>query len=672
MDMHIADWDESFLSEFSPENYYNMLKKAKVQAAMIYLQSHLGYCNWQSKTAKTHHHFEQKPDDIKRLINMCRDDGISVVGYYSLNFNQWAHDTHEAWRMLETNGKSSRENNKMNRAGLCCPNNKDYRKFVFDQIDEILENFRLDGIFFDMLYWPQACYCPACRERYMKENGKEIPVFNSCRTAEWTEFCDARARWMGEWAQTVTDHVHSILPDLPVEHNFSAATSGFGMCCRDGVANASEYVGGDLYGGPLEQAFVCSAYRSLTQNQPFEYMTGRCTPNLQAHTVTKSEDTLMRQVMLTCAHHGAFLAIDAVDPVGTMDERFYELLGRVYGKEAEYEPYLRGELIADVGLFYNIDSAINLQKGAGENGAFLHFSTTTRVSDNRTSCIQAAKHLISEHIPYSVINKGKTNEWEKYRYIIAPHLNRLDDETVDSLIEYVRRGGNLYFSGGDEKRLFETLIGGKIEKFSGGVKPYLFPKSGFEYLMPDYSKKYPLPLDMAIPFVTGVEPDKILAFTETAYTPRTDGSKCASFHSDPPGIVTDYPAVVKSKYGAGTVIWSAGDIEFHDARDYGKILIALLKEMDASPFTVSSSANKNTELVSFADKSDIYISAVNILDSDELFVLPDFDIRIRTPKPARCVRHLPDGAEIPFCEKDGVVSFDVKNLRIMEMYKIEF
>ena len=29
-DMHIDDWDESFLSEFSPEEYYENLKKAKL------------------------------------------------------------------------------------------------------------------------------------------------------------------------------------------------------------------------------------------------------------------------------------------------------------------------------------------------------------------------------------------------------------------------------------------------------------------------------------------------------------------------------------------------------------------------------------------------------------------------------------------------------------------
>ena len=35
LDMHIDDWDDSFLSEFSPEVYVENLKKAKINYAML-------------------------------------------------------------------------------------------------------------------------------------------------------------------------------------------------------------------------------------------------------------------------------------------------------------------------------------------------------------------------------------------------------------------------------------------------------------------------------------------------------------------------------------------------------------------------------------------------------------------------------------------------------------
>ena len=43
VDMHIEDWDERFLSRFSPEEYVENLKRAKIQSAMLYFHSHMGY-----------------------------------------------------------------------------------------------------------------------------------------------------------------------------------------------------------------------------------------------------------------------------------------------------------------------------------------------------------------------------------------------------------------------------------------------------------------------------------------------------------------------------------------------------------------------------------------------------------------------------------------------------
>lgn len=670
-DMHIEDWNEEFLSEFSPENYCDMLKKANIQVAMIYLQSHVGYCNWPSKTAKVHRHFEEKPDDMRKLISLCHENNIKVVGYYSLNYNTWAHDMHPEWRMCLESGESQRAADLSYRYGLCCPNNAEYRKFVYRQIDEMFEYFTVDGMFFDMLFWPHPCYCPACRKRYLAETGKELPKKDACTPEEWREFCDSRAYWIGEWAKSVTEYIHRDHPDMPVEHNFSAATSGFHMCCRDGVSEASEYVGGDLYGGPLEQSFVCSVYRDLSNNQPFEYMTGRCTPNLRAHTVTKTEDELTRQILLTCAHHGAFLAIDAIDPVGTLDERFYALLGRINQKEAAYEPYLTGKLVEDIGLFYNLDSSVNLQNDEGDASSFLHFATANRICSNHTACIQAAKHLIGAHIPFGVTTKGKKDTWSKYRTIIAPNINRLDEDTVDALIRYVAEGGCLYFSNCDEKRLFETLVGGKVVKYTGSTKPYIYPAPGHEDIMPDYNEKYPLPMDMAIPLIEGISQDNIRAYVKLAYTPVFDEQRrFSSIHSNPPGLSTNYPGIVETTYGKGKVIWCAGALEFHEARDYGRILIDILKRLDHRPFTTTSTAGSNVEIVSFIDGNKLRISAVDVTEGSEFFTFPEFTVTVMTDRPAASVKKLPDGADVPFSCDGRSITFTVKDLKIMDMYEV--
>lgn len=670
-DMHIDDWSDEFLKDFSPENYYELLKKANIQVAMVYLQSHVGYCNWPSKTAKVHRHFVEKENDMKRLIDLCRENDINVVGYYSLNFNNWAHDTHEQWRMINDRGTSARSGRKGYRYGLCCPNNKEYRDFVFKQIDEILDFFEIDGLFFDMLYWPHACYCPSCRERYMKESGKELPLEEQCSVAEWTSFCDSRSAWMGEWAQSVTDYVHKRCPELSVEHNFSAAKA-YSLCCRDGVSDASDYVGGDIYGGAREQSFVCGLYRDMSKNQPFEYMTGRCTPGLKVHTVNKTEDELTRQALLTCAHHGAFLIIDAMDPVGTMDERVYDLIGKINEKEAAYEPYLTGTLIEDIGLFYNIDSAINLQTGEGSARAKLGFPATAEMCNNHSAILQASKHLASMHIPFGITTKGKKDIWKKYKAILAPNINNINDDVIDALLEYVKEGGCLYFSNCDCKRLFETLTGGELCGYSDTRMPYIFPAEGYENIIEGYNEKYPLPIETVVPFVKGIDSKNIIAYFKLAYTEHfEEPTRFASIHSNPPGVTTQYPAIAKFTYGKGNVIWCAGSPEFHDGKDYEKILRNLLEMMGLTTYSISSNAPSNVELISFIDKNKIRISAVNVTESNEFFEFPEFDVTVRTSKQIKNVKKLPCKQLVPFVQKDGEVLFRIDKLKIMDMYEIE-
>ena len=668
LDMHIDDWSDEFLSEFSPEEYVRLLKKANVQVAMIYLQSHLGLCYWPSKTGKVHKHFIDKPNDVKTLIDLCRAGGIKVVGYYSVNFNTWAHDRHEDWRMREADGHSRRESDAGQRYGLVCPNNMDYREFVYRQIDEMLAFFTLDGIFFDMLFWEHICYCPACRERYHRETGRELPQKGECSQEEWLDFFDSRAYWIGDWAMAMTDYVKRINPDLTVEHNFSASTGNFDLCCRDLVNEACEYVGGDRYGGQLEQSFVCKCYYDLTKHLPFEYMTGRCVPNLLAHTVTKTKDKLEQQVLHTLAHHGAFLAIDAIDPVGTMDERFYTLLGDIYGKAAVYEPHLRGEPVADVGIFYNLASGANLQEENTAKG-FLHFGGNACTLTNRSAAEQALKHLVKAHVPCAITTKDSADEWQKYRVILAPNVNRLDEQTVDAFIRDVREGGCLYFNNCDETRLFETLVGGRYREHLLATRAYLFPSKGNQDLLLDYNEKYPLPLDHPVPIVDGISEEKILAYLKLAYTSREVGY-CASIHSDPPGVATEHPALIETTYGKGKVIWCAGALEFHEPSDYGKILTNLIKRLDDRDFTVESTAAGNVEILSFVDNGTYRISAVNMSDEDVLYPLPDFTVSIRQSTPPTAVTRLSDGAALPFTHQDGVTTFPVTDVRIMEMFEI--
>ena len=652
LDMHIEDWDPEFLSEFSPETYVENLKKARINYAMIYLQSHAGLCYYPTKTGVMHKRLEKEPDLIKRVVDLCHAAGIKVCGYYSLNYNTREHDRHPEWRMVQIDGKSRRESGSSSdeqlsfastqqaRYGLCCPSNHDYRKFVYAQIDEMLEYFDCDALFFDMPFWLHTCYCPKCTEAF----GGPIP--EDLMDRKLVEF---KARMMGEFIQSVTDHVKSRRPDMPVEHNFAQGIAGSSSCgCVEEVLAACDYVGGDLYGDLYNHAFACKFYKNATKNQPFEQMFSRCKPALRMHTLTKTLDEMKTAVASTMQHHGATLVIDAIDPIGTMDSRLYDQLGELFAFQELYEPYFKGEMVEEVGLYYGMRSRYR-----------------GNIPSSRSCCANAGKTLTRAHIPFGVT--GSFHDLSGYQVMAAPLLLSTEDQDNDRLIRYVENGGTLYLSGCGNAELVEKLTGNRFVEMTEEVNIYVAPEPGYEAVFCGFNAKYPVPFERA---AAVVEPGfgQVIATLTFPYTKPND-VRYASIHSNPPGISSRIPAVTVNSYGAGKVIWSALPIEEETYEEDRQIFLNLL-HLDKKPeYFFTSDAPKHVELTAFRDGDMVTVNAA-VLDEESVSTpVAPFTIRVR--EKARSVKLLPGGQEIPFTWENGYTVFQTQKLHIFDMYALE-
>ncbi len=659
LDMHVDDWDERFLSKFSPKNYYENLKRAGINSAMLYFQSHAGHCYYPTKVGHVHSSFKGKEDTMKKLAEMCRENGISVTGYYSLIFNTYEHDRHPEWRMLLSNGVSRRESKNQGlaqgfssasdaRYGLCCPNNAEYREFVFEQIEEMLEYFTVDGMFYDMPFWPHFCYCEDCQKRWAQEVGGKLPTVEDMSDPVWQKHIEKRREWMGEFVGQVTAKTKSINPKLSVEHNFAYAVAANDPtpCCSYEVNDACDYVGGDLYGGFLEQSFTCKFYRNITKNQPFEYMFGRCTPSLSMHTVTKSPDQIDLSVFLTAAHHGATFVIDAINLDGTLDRRFYERMGKSFEKQVPYEKYFKGELVADVGVYYSMNSIFNSRKNS---------------FNNKTGAVNTVKTMIENHIPVDIT--GSFSSLDKYKAVVAPYLTYADREDIQRLVSYVENGGTLYMSGAESRELFEKLMGSEVEGYTDYGVVYAAPKADTDFGW--FNEDYPLPFNANAPIIKTPADAEVLA-TFTYPATKEDETRFASIHSNPPFIKTDIPAIIRKPYGKGKVIWSALPLENSENYEYKQILISLLGLKNQSVF---ADADETTEIVSFKNGNEIYVSAVELTDKYNIPETEEFKIRVLCDRPSQLVCADNDEA-VDFVYKDGYAEFSVKKFKIFTMYKI--
>ena len=664
-DMHIADWDDRFLSQFRPEKYVQDLITANVDSPMIYLQSHTGLCNFPTKVGTMHKALVGKEDLIKQTVDLCREKGMPVVGYYSLIFNTCEHDSHPDWRMLNQNGVSQRADIYSKREtaeftsappyryGLCCPNNPDYTQFVHNQIDEILDYFTLDGLFFDMPFWEHTCYCDHCRARWTQEMGGEIPA-DSQNNPSYPVLVNKKCDWMAQWVQSLTDYIKSRNPEISVEYNFAAAISHDArLSCGFGVGSASDFVGGDLYGGIYNHSAACKFYKNITKNQPFDYMFSRCKPRLSVHTLTKTHDQLLTEVMATTAHHGASTIIDAMDPIGTTDSRFYKTLGEVYRFEAQYEPYLSGKMTEDVGIYYNPSDRYNLR------GEQYHVMPSMK---------QMAKTFISSHIPFGVT--GIQHTFEDYQILAVASITDLDVDAFDRLEQYVRNGGNLYISGLESEIFAKRLLDCEILGRTDEDHIYIAPKNAYESLFLDFNQEYPLPFSGTAPLIIPNADSEVLATLTLPYIHSRD-VQFASIHSNPPGVATEYPMVIRRKLDKGNIIWSAVNLEAIPIYEYGKIFTNLL-ELFHPAYSFSSTAPGNVELTLFKRENRWLVHTYQVSEEEFVSSVPGFTVSVRTQTAPKQVVLAPTRTPVPFRFKDGITSFEARDLKIYDLYLLEW
>lgn len=204
MDMHIDDWNPEFLSKINVDEYVQCLKDCGAQAAMIKGKPHTGLCYYPTKIGRMHKGLKGY-DFFGHMVEACHKNGIIAEGYYSQIFDNWAYETHPEWRLVTADGKNYREyrnqgNFKTGRYGICCPNNEGYRQYVKDSLTELVGNYDIDGIFLDMTFWPEICYCPTCRKKYKDLTGKEIPREVNWDDPDFREFAYIRDQWMAEFA----------------------------------------------------------------------------------------------------------------------------------------------------------------------------------------------------------------------------------------------------------------------------------------------------------------------------------------------------------------------------------------------------------------------------------------------------------------------------------------
>ena len=673
VDMHIEQWDPSFLSEYDAKRYVALLKQANVQSAMFYANSHVGYCYWPTPVGHMHDGLAGR-DIVAQTVAELRKEHIDVILYYTLIYDNWAYDNIPDSRILDQSGNPSRHKDGADRTftsryGVCCPNAPRYRDYVKANLISLVTGYHPDGIFLDMTFWPDVCHCGHCRERFRKETGKQLPAGMDWSDADWRLFQRHREDWMTDFAWFCTNVIKDANPDVTVQHQYSTAPGWWQYGVTAEMSRASEFASGDLYGGSAEQSAVCKLFYNLTVHQPFEYMTSRCYPNLVDHTTAKTQEMLRLHNGITLAHNGAFFFIDAIDPRGTLNADIYTMLGRIFLETMPLEPFLTGELAQDVGIYFSLRAKYNpdAQYTQQKKDAF-------HDKPHWDAVMGAAKCLRQNHIPFGICSSINLDQLSRHRLLIVPDLFALTPEEAQAFREYVERGGTLYTSGRTDAALLGDVLGICPVGQTRETYTYIRPAESAFALLPGVSAHYPLAVPSRQQIVEATD-GEVLACITLPYTDPGDLERFASIHSNPPGIDTAHPALVRHRYGKGTAVWCSAALEAIDKPIHQDCLHAILRSVLSTPVSAALQGPAVVELLRFDDRqtNSSTIRLVNL--QEQTPVLPVYGLAVEVyigDEKLASVSALPRGEPVPFAVEGGYARFAVDRLDVLAIYKLQY
>jgi glycosyl hydrolase family 42 (putative beta-galactosidase) len=353
-------------------------------------------------------------------------------------------------------------------------------------------------------------------------------------------------------------------------------------------------------------------------------------------------------------------------------------MGQIFEETKAYEKYLGGRLCQDVGVYLSTESKCDF----ADNGKSPDDPKLSNHLPHVDAALSVCSALISHHLPYGVITKRSLGNLSRHKVLVLPNVLMMDSEETDAIRDYVRAGGCLYASKytslitkeGTRQAdfLLADLFGGSFAGETSENYTYIGPADGAEKLFSEFTQKYPLGLDSSQIIVRATSGAKVLGKVTLPYADPADPARFVSTYSNPPGILTDHPAIILNEFGKGKVIYVSGDLE--NGETYRHIFISLIRQLPVS-FTFEGDAPQSVEIIAFhqEERQRYLISLVNF--QKDLPNIPVDNVRVRVRLDGKRVRRLvslPDEKKFDFEVKDALVWFQVPRLETFHMMSLDY
>lgn len=398
-------------AQFDAAEFARTMKRAHVNSANIFAKCHHGHLYYNTSRPERHPGLPAGLDLLGEQIEALHREGIKAPIYISVQCDEYAANTHPEWIARQEDGRPVG-------AGPLQPGwqildmSSDYQDYVAEQTAEILAKFRpVDGIWFDMCWDQQSCSRPA--------------IAGMLKEGLNPESADDRARYATLVARRYMRRFYHMVressPDALVYFNcrpYAFLPEEIG--CFEQVEIEALPTGGWGY-----MYFPKNVRFIRTMGKPYVGMTARFHKSWADFGGLKPYAALEYETAQMVAHGAQCSIGDQLHPRGVLDPAAYELIGKVYARIEEREPWLEGaESVAQIAV---IQTAV---------------SPAVRITGSEEGATRMLTQLKQQ---FDFVHSE--GEWQRYELVILPDSVPVDAAFAGRLEAYLAAGGKLLASG---------------------------------------------------------------------------------------------------------------------------------------------------------------------------------------------------------------------------------
>lgn len=453
--------------DFSPAEYIKSCARSKMKRVMFTCKDAYGDAYYKSDL------IELNPmagsDYLKAAIDEARNQDIELYAYYNVLLDDIYADMFPEHRMVEQSGETGLSYDYYK---ALCPNSP-YIDVLRERLCELVYNYDVDGIFFDISYFgSKNCFCSHCKSKFNEIFGYKLSNNLKPGTREFADFNEFKRISRSEFLISITDTVKEI-KSIPVIWN----GSGSFYLAEPKTDEYSEYFttefhAPDYLDGIIRAKWMQSRNRGFIMSTPSELGSWGDWTMVPAET--------FRSVVCNITAHGGGVFFNHTPyPSGDFAKSYIQCIEQNIGSSfayiSQYEERLReAKSCADAAILMSINS-----KRFCENG-FAGYTAMDFVS----SLKGVVKMMLESGAAFDVVDESSLLlNIQNYKTIIIPAAPNLGSETAEKLIEFAKSGGTLVTCS--DINYYEEF--GDINKLNPlnsflGIEPEGYSEMSVEYL----------------------------------------------------------------------------------------------------------------------------------------------------------------------------------------------